>query len=82
MNDLSLLRGRKAAEWMKVITVKYDNLNMIPAVNPTHFSGDCVGDLPNDFDVVPRSLSVGKVHLSLETNAEQVADSPLLCLKF
>ena len=75
--ELTPLLGRKAAERIKLITVNYDNFEMVSVVSGSSTARTLsVKDYPDVFDGKLGSLPGGKTHLTLEPNAEPVVRSP------
>ncbi|XP_064637067.1 uncharacterized protein K02A2.6-like [Lineus longissimus] len=74
--DLTPLLSRKAAEKMRLITVNYDYFDQVNSVSP---GGAAVSKFVNEFpNVFNRKVGTlpGKVHLTLEPNAEPVVRPP------
>ena len=76
-DELTPLLSRKAAERMKLITVNYENFEIMSAVSGSSTTRTLnVKDYPDVFDGKLGSLPGGKTHLTLEPNAEPVVRPP------
>ena len=75
--ELTPLLSRKAAERIKLITVNYENFEMVSAVSGSSTTRTLsVEDYPDVFDGKLGSLPGGKIHLTLEPNADPVVRPP------
>ena len=76
-DELTPVLSRKAAERMMLITVNYENFEMVSAVSESRTTHTLsVKDYPDVFDGKLGSLPGGKIHLTLEPNAEPVVRPP------
>ena len=76
-DELTPLLSRKAAERMKLITVNYENFEMVSAVSGSSTTRiRSVKVYPDVFDGKLGSLPGGKIHLTLEPNVEPVVRPP------
>jgi hypothetical protein len=72
-DNLTPLLSRKAAEKMNLITVNYDNFELVRAIHPQTTS---TNDFPQVFDGKLGSLPGPKVHLSMEADSKPVIRPP------